>query len=508
MSVVDNSLVEQPTAGTAERHLWGRLIAVAAFALGAVLLVSYEAKQDVAIHGDAWEYWYQAESLWRHASPELQPADYQAVNDEARRLGLNPAPTVPYAYATAPDGRMYGVHFWTYALSAAAVRPYLLWSGASEFSALRLVNTVWLLLAIGVTLFASSAPIGERLALVGLAAIGPAVTYLSWTGAEEFSWALGLMAVVAYRDRREGWAGVAAGLAATQNPTAAFIGAAAVVAAAWDRRWRAAAAAALGTAVSLIPMAFFQYHFGKPNLIAAEFASADNLSWVRTWGFFADLNQGLFPYVPLLAVGTVVGAGRLVVKQDARGLILVGGTAAMALATQVQHNWNSDCFGLQRYLLWMIPAAAAITVGGLAGTRWLGPFAGAAVLVHATIFCLFNLYEVTASGYLRHTPVAGWVLEYYPRAYWIDPEVFVERELERDDWPHTPTDFPVAHVRPDGTVSKLLLDARSVDRLTERFEVDPDYVVSLRVTAAREPGLFYSHPPPAAVRVKPADRVR
>ena len=122
-------------------------------------------------------------------------------------------------------------------------------------------------------------------------------------------------------------AGLAAGLAATQNPPLVFLGGAAVLAAAWERRWWSAVFAAAGTALVFAPFAFFQYHFGSPNLIAAgaEYVGPGNLSLVRTWGLLADVNHGLLPFAPVLVVGTLAGAVRLAYTRNVRGLILLAG---------------------------------------------------------------------------------------------------------------------------------------------------------------------------------------
>ena len=64
---------------------------------------------------------------------------------------------------------------------------------------------------------------------------------------------------------------------------------------------------------------------------------------------------------------------------------------------------------------------------------------------------------------------------------------------------HPPRPLPVGYARPDGWVTKLLIDAESVDRLPERFVVDPDYHAELRRAAAARPGPFYVHPPRGTV---------
>lgn len=496
---------DQGSPATGRRGRWWlRAVAVAAFVVGAVVLLRHEAGQvPDRVNGDAWEYWYQAESFHRHGSADLWAEDVAAVNGEAHRLGLGAAPVEPYAYATAPDGRMYGVHFWSYALSAIPAKEYLRRTGGCELTSLALTNAAWFALAVGFALFGSSAPIGQRLALVVLATVGPVVWYVAWPGAEVFSWALALIAVVAYRDRRYGLAGLAVGLAATQNPPLVFLGGAAVLAAAWERHWRSAAVAAGGTALVFVPFAFFQYHFGLPNLIAAgeEYVGVGNLSLVRTWGLFTDFNHGLLPFAPVLVVGSVAGAVRLAVTRDVRGLILLAGGVGVVAGVQVAHNWNSGCDGLQRYLVWMIPIAAGVAVEGLAGLRRLRMgLTAVAVVSHAALLYAYQRTDAFKEGYLNHTPLAAWVLTHSPRAYWVEPEVFIERTLQRDGWPFYPAEFPVGYAAPDGTVTKLLLNSQSVERVGQRYEVEPGYLAALRERAAVESGLFYAHPPAGAVR--------
>lgn len=478
-----------------------RAAAVVAFAVAAAVLLRHQSLKTPLVHGDAWEYWYQTESFRRHGTPELRPEVQKAVGDEASRWGLSSDPQPPYAYAVTPTGRWYGVHFWAYALSVVPAAEYLHLTGGTVLIAPGLANAGWFVLAIGFVLFGSAAPPGQRLALAGLAAVGPVLWYLSWPGAEVFSWALALVSVAAYRDRRYGLAGLAAGLASTQNPPVAFLGAAAVLAAAWERDWRSTVVAFAGSAVSLVPFAFYLHHFGKPNLIAAEFATANSISWARTWGLATDLNQGLFPYAPLLVVGAVAGAVRLAVLGRVRGLLLVGAGLAMVVGVQVAHNWNSDGVGVQRYLVWMIPVAAGVAVEGLGGRRAVA-FAAVAVVTHAVVLYGIDRTQVIRHGYLTHTAIAEWALTHHPQLYAVEPEVFVERQRHKDDWPHTPSELPIGFATPDGEVKKLLLDAESVERIGQRYEVDPEYLSVLRERAAGESGLFYAHPPAGAVRAR------
>jgi hypothetical protein len=497
-------------------------VSLAGFLVGSCFLLRYEAGLPPNLGGDVWEYWYMTESLYRHGTPELRPEDKAAVDAEALRIseGMWKASEEPYAYAKAPDGRMYGVHFWLYALSAVPAKAYLRWSGGTELAALGLANTVWFLLGVGVALFVSRAPVAQRVALVALAASGTVLWYIPWTGAEMFSWSLVLIAVVTYRDRRYVWSGVAAGVAATQNPPIILLGGVAVLAALFERRWRVALGAAAGSEIGLVPYAFFLYHFGEPNLIVigAEYAGIGNLSWVRTWGLLGDFNHGLIAFVPVLVFAFAVGVVGVLLRRQWRGLLLLAAAAAVAAGVQVAHNWNSAGDGLQRYLVWMIPLAAGVAVEGIGGRWRLWALAVVTVALHTAVQIAYERSTALQRGYLHHTDVAEWVLTHYPRAYWVEPEVFVERSRHDDGWPYFPADFPLAFARPDGTVSKMILTPADVEKVAQRYEVDPAFLETLRAEAAErkaraagrpEPRdqkalVFYVHPPHGAVRVRPA----
>jgi hypothetical protein len=457
-----------------------------------------------SILGDDWEYWYQTETFYRHGTPDLRPADIAAVNAEAQRLGMPTPPERPYAYLMAPDQNWYSIHFWAYAISAIPAKFYLETTGWSELAALRLANSYWFVAALAVVLFVSRAPVGQRIALAVLASVGPCFWHIRWQGAEMFCWSLVLMGVVAFRDRRYAWCALAAGLAATQNPPIILFAGIAVLMAGCDRRWGQAGLAVAGMAVGLIPFAVCKYLFGVPSLIiySHEYAGIRNLSWVRTWGLATDLNQGLLPYMPLLVIGAAIGFARMLWTKNARGLALAGALVATALGLQVAHNWNSGCDRIHRYLVWIIPLAAGVAVEGIGGRWRLWVFAGLAACIHLGIFFAYDASEDTRRGFLWNMPIADQVLNDCPELYWADPEIFIERHQHTDGWPYIPADFPVCHVRPDGTVSKMLLDPGSVEKVNERYQVDPAFMEKLRGRAASESVRFYSHPPYGAVRVK------
>lgn len=477
---------------------WRRAGALLAFAVGVVLLLHHYAGKPPILYGDGWEYVNQVESLYSHGTPDLRPDDLLGVDSWSVPQGWGPAPRPGYAYRTAPDGREYSIHFWGYSLTAAGAKAYLHAVGGNELAAMQLVNVVWFALAMFVVLFAWGAPLGKRLSFGALVCVGPVLWYLSFTGTELFSWSLAVMGLVAYDARRYGWAAAAFAAASTQNPTLVFLCGAAGLMALWERRWRQAAWVCLGTGIAFLPAAFFKYHFGKPSLITEGFVSASYISWAKTWGYAFDLNQGLFPYAPLLVIGALIGAARLALRRSASGLVMIGALVAVAVGTEVQINWNSGCVGVQRYVVWLIPGAVWIMVEGLGSGRAARVFTAAAVLTAGVMADIAPFKD----GYLVHNPVAKWVLIHCPQLYYPEPEVFVERIRMVETG--NPREYPVptGFVAPNGDVTKLLLDPADVDAVAVKYEVTPEYLVALRAEAAGRSRHFYSHPPPGAVRAR------
>ena len=473
-------------AATDARQRW----IAAAFALGSVALLAYFAVIPPVRYGDGWEYTYHLESLYRHGSPELRDDDLAAANTLYPPEGIDRPPVPANGYYEAKDGRWYGYHFWAYALSAVPAKAVLHALGGNELAAFQLTNAAWFLLAVGVALFTSNAPRPKRLALAGLACLGPAVWYIHYTGAETYSWSLAVMAVVAFDNRRLGWAATATGLGAIQNPPLVFLAAAFTALAAWRRDGRAFLGGCLGTGLAFLPPAFYYAHFGVPSLIGRDATDVTCISLIRSWGLATDLNQGLLPYAPLLAIGAVVGAGLLLYRRNAAAFVLLPALAAMWASVQIQANWNAGCLGLMRYLLWMVPVLAWLAVEGLRGGQTGRIFLAAAVVVQLGITLTG---PPSRAAYLTHTPVARWVLTHAPWLYYPEPEIFAERIV------HFETTVgevaPVGFSRPDGYVTKLLVDPASVDRLPERFVIDPAYLDEVRRLAAGRTKPFYVHPP-------------
>lgn len=481
-----------------------RRLSLALFALFAVAVLAYVAVRTPVRDGDGMEYWYTVESLARHLSPELREDDELAVNarfpgpaatlsDPNAAIDIPPYPAT--GYAETRDGRRYAAHFWAYSLSAVPARWLLAAVGGNPMVSLQLTNAAWFLFALFVVLFAWDVPWPKKLVFVALAFVGPAIASLPYTGAETFTWANAVLAVVALDRKKHARCSLFACIGATQNPPLALLGVVAVGLAAVSRQWKDASLAALAGLVAVVPMAFYFAHFGKLSLIAGAATSTANVGLERGLSMIFDLNQGFAGYVPLLPLAALVGL--LMGRSRARFGVAVA-TIGMMLMAQTQTNWNGGAAGLHRYLVWMIPLFAWVATDGLGR---VGPvvFAAGVLVIHIPLLTLFPTDRLS---YLEQRPLARWVLNQVPQLYSPPVEVFVERQLH-SEFADPVAELPVGFARPHGNVTKLLVVKGCESRLSRYFVVSAEYREELLARIAEAETPTYIHPPRGAMTTNP-----
>jgi len=488
------------------------------FACLAVPLVAWTSLRDFARQGDGWEYLAMTEAWLQHGSPVVGPGDLEAVFASIDRWqppdagGLAAreryAGQLPHGFTTAPDGATHALHFWLYSLVAVPARAALQLAGGREFNALVVTNAWLFAAAVAFAAGAGAGSVSQRLAFVLLAALTPVLWYLTFTGVEVFSWALAVAALVCL-DRRWYWASaLAAALAAVQNPPMVLLAAVPVVLPARRRDFRQAGPALAAASVALVPAAFNWWHFGTPTLIAATL-DAGLISAGRSMSLLTDLNSGLLPYVPVLLIAAPLSAWRLLRQRNLTALLLVIAVVGMLLGMQTQVNWNTDGRGLRRYLVWVLPALAWLVVQawhGRARWRWV---AAAAITSGAVLLT----DPPSDFNWLEHRPLARRVLRDWPALYNPEFELFTERSAHaeappmwlldgwrRDGWM---VGLPIAHGRPNGEVTKLLVHRDSAAELQKRFRIDPAYLPVLRRAAELAATPAYVHPPAGAVWATP-----
>ncbi len=455
------------------------------------------------------------EAFDRHGSFDVRPDDVAAIFagiDAQATSGAAPLQTsreiyggeLPHRFVGAADGGLYADHFWLYSLAAYPAKRALRAAGAPEFNALVVTNVVMFALAMAAVLLAGRGGWPRRLAWALLLVATPVTWYLTFTGVEVFCWALVTLALVALDRDLYGRAALAAALAAAQTPPLAILAVTPVLIAAWRGHWAGAARAAAGASVAGISAAYYFVHFGQPTLLTRTNTDVALVSISRTASLLFDLNTGLLPYVPVLLFAGAWALARHLDRRDARAVAVGLALAGLLAAVQVQVNWNSDGRGMHRYLVWMLPILAWLILEAWEG-RARRLIVGAAVVTSGAIL-LFD--PPGPANWLEHRAIARRVMQDAPALYNPPYEIFLERSAHGEPPPvwmlqgrHSGwmVALPVAHGRPSGEVTKMLVNRESAGLLAERFRIDPAYLPELLARARTSSEPTYVHPPAGAV---------
>jgi hypothetical protein len=436
---------------------------------------------------DEFEYHSMLNAWINHASPDIRTPDIP-------KGGV--WPPVGF-YASPVNGGVYCWHFWLYSLSAVPARLWLQWIGGDPLSALQMVNRWFFFAACYILLFCPWAAARQRALLFSLAACNVILFYLRWDGPEIFCWALVVFAGIQLQKRHYVGAATCAAFAAMQNPPLLFLAFFCAFYSLRERRLATTALAAFAASGALLPALFYWLAFGHISLIAAEeYTDFSLISLQRLWGFFTDLNQGIFFYCPLLVLLWLLALGQAVRQRNIAFLTGSATLIVMVLSTTMAINWNSGGIGIHRYAVWTVPFIAWLVASGASVGRYTSRAIVLAVLLQ---FILLLDADFSSS----HRLLAQWVLKHTPVLYNPDPEVFVDRTLQKDTISREYLQFlPAAFLQADGSTTKILTDASHLDTIVQQFSGNPTYQREILSRYAERQGLFYLHPPPGALYVR------
>ena len=276
---------------------------------------------------------------------------------------------------------------------------------------------------------------------------------------EAFTFSLLAIALVLLRER-PWWSFVCLGAASTQNlPIAAALVLAVVAAVALNRAWLRTRAfwVGLGVAVGLALLAPI-YYLVRIGEVSSQIGTAER-SQIPSWAEFKvpllDLNSGLVFNAPILVI--TIGAIFLAMLLNQRGRLLDPPLIAamlMALVFLISFSQtpNFNAGGtprLTRYALWLLPLAIPLLLlaqdtFGARLRRWLIPAAVASCALSLLMFA-----PSKPDSYLTPTRLASWVWSHHPGFDNPLPEIFFERNGQRDSPPLEPVANP--------SCSKILL---------------------------------------------------
>jgi len=481
-------------------------VLVRALVLLLVAVVCVPLVRDATLVGDGQEYFSVLESFWRHGTPEQRTEDVDAYVRLLAAHGFAITRPREGLFVTA-DGRWYSYHFWLYPLLCVPAKALLHLFRADEFRALALTNAALLLAAIANALRRASP---ERAAFVTLALVTPVLAYVRWPHGEVLTWACVLTSLVCIDERNYGRAALFAALGSLHAPPIAALALLAVALAANDpapaRRARVGRAV-LGSGAALASPLFFLATFRVPSLIAdVGMADARLVTPSRVAAFVVDLEYGLVAHAPVLVVAAAAGLVCALRRKQWRAHAFALTALAMLAGGATTTNMNGAEAGLHRYAVWVIPVLAWIAA---AHVPWRALFAprirplAATALAAAAAFQFsvvrFAAMHPTVDTSYAQSALARFTLEHAPTLYSPEPESFTERILHREAelaWHRGP--LPVAFMTDRGA-RKILTDARGLDALPLRFDVDGPWLADVRARYGAREGRFYLEPPPGVV---------
>jgi hypothetical protein len=479
------------------------------FCCGGVLLLGIMYFVPPTQTGDSFEYHFTLQAWFNHGSPDVRAADVDdlaALMESHHCPAIRPALSGYYCFVPSATGDYYGCHFWLYALCGVPAKWVLCVTGGNETTALQLTNGLIFLLALYWVLFHAAASLWTRLTFVGLSAVTPVIWYLRWSTPEVLTWSLVLLALSLATSRKYVWAAACAALAATQNPPVLFLAGSIAVFSLRERSWKLTLFTGAAVLLAFLPNACYLLVFHHFNPIdGMGGVSPRFISWARTWSFFMDFNVGLLPYVPVLLLLAGWATFRSLRTRSLLGLGVWAVILAMVLTCELISNWNCGAALMMRYAVWVVPPLAWLAAEYLPRGRRSGLAVAGAVALHGLL--LFQHDGTDNNNCARQTPLASFILTKAPALYFPEMEIFGERQLGKDGIGY-PEYLPIPFVTPRGKVTKLLVDAESLDRLGDEFRIDPAYLATVRQKYHDRRGLFFLTPPSGKVWARPvADRI-
>ena len=399
------------------------------------------ARSPVRHVGDATEYVAMAEQLAKSNPPSFSDSEMGLAEERRAVIGFG-YQDGPLRHAILLNRwhRYELPHFWMYSLLAVPGVWLAHLAGLSPTIAFTLLNVALFLLSLTIVRRSLSLP-----TTVFLFA-SPIVWWLDKPHTEVFTFSLLSVAMVSLRERP--WLStVALGLAATQNPPIALTVPPALVAAVlaeprWLRERRFWVGAAIGCALAVLHPAYYMLALGVTTPQVVTGAAKLHLPTPQEIGApLFDLNIGLFPNFPMVAIALIVGAAIAARRPLSRLLgwdvlfaAAVGAWFVFGFAQTTNVN-SGGTPGMSRYGLWVIPLAIPFLRRLEEQGRERVVWAMTPIALASAAWCFVAFAPPKREDPVHPSPIAAWVWRHAPAFDNPLPEIFYERTAHREGRP-------------------------------------------------------------------------
>lgn len=389
--------------------------------------------------GDIGEYYSMTETIMAKQSLKLDIKTQASLEKVLPTAIFND----PQYYIRGTDGGRYPVHFFLYSLLLIPGRILLRLFGGNEINTFWITNVAILATTLAFIFHTFLFSLRKRLTLLFLVMLSPLIYFIAWPGPDLLYVCLMLCSMF---------------LLYTKNIRAAALCA---VIASWHSQPLLIFALGLlgyyvyqerGSKKSVGWSGFLLFLLGIPyvhNLLVFGVLTpwtliqngwtmqhgfgVQNMSLMKLYEMFFDLNMGLFWYIPVLFG---VAAYMLIkhVRTDHKTTALLGLLIVTAFFYQTNPAWHYGTagYGPTRHILYFIPFLFIVLIRHFK-LRMRTIFIGVFML-------LSQLYVLSFNGFLMpdfitvlyHTPYARYILDNYPAHYNPTPEIFVDRTNHTD----------------------------------------------------------------------------
>jgi len=402
-----------------------------AFSLIVLIAMFYTIKP--SLHGDGREYVFMSQSFVNHLTPNLKAGDIQSSLGLLNANGYTNNIDAYSGFFKSNSGEMYSYHFWFYSFICSIVQKFLKICHINQFRAMQVTNAILLLTSIWYAfLNFSSKDYKKKIFFLGFLTVNPILWYLIWTHPEVFSYSLVVISLTLYSNKKYKLSMLFSALASMQNPPLLVLNVVYIIKYLKENyrklNIKDCFFAMLCCIPILIPSIFYYLNYGTVNLISKYgLASFKFVTFQKVFDQIFDLNMGMFPYMPIIMMIFFIAIIKnFIRKKFARLGWPIAILSIIILCTQTI-NWNSDCSGLMRYNVWIIPCIIYYVITQLDfQVKQLQTFLVSAFILQSALVYSFGGFSYNQT-YMEFNKLSRVVLEHAPVLYSPNIETFNER---------------------------------------------------------------------------------
>lgn len=423
------------------------------------------------ITGDGHEYVLMSQSLVNHGTPDLRAEDVKDVinkfqfrspeyNDQVFNcLSDYPCLTKKHGYSgyfESKDNDYYSWHFFGYSLINAPAYYLYSFTKAEPTVSFVYTNIAFFCLAIFLICMQLNSNWKQKIVILSGIITYASLNYLKWNHPESITFSLVIISLVYLKNKSYKISSLFLAICSMQNPPLAI---AALVVYIYglinlslifqgnslkfliQRIYKDIPFGILCSIIILLPSAFYYHKYGVLNLIVSKGLSDSGLiSFDRIVSFYFDFNQGMILLIPLFLLFLPLIFFTVFNSQKNKNtisifLLLLFLSLITAIPSTSTTNWNPGGYGVLRYTYWnsafiIFALAELITVFVsklIVNTIILSLFASQLLIAYLQKKELWY-----AINNISMAPVAEFILKHYPGIYYPNPEIILERSLNRE----------------------------------------------------------------------------